>query len=94
VTVPMGTTPPTDPTLAQNTYADSPYVQPKPPRRLTRPRDNRWIGGVCAGLGRRFGMAPNMVRILFVLSCLLPGPQFLLYLMLWIIMPNEDAPAR
>jgi len=39
-------------------------------------------------------MAPNMVRILFVLSCLLPGPQFLLYLMLWVIMPNEDAPGR
>ena len=30
-----------------------------------------------------------MVRLIFVLSCLLPGPQILLYLALWILMPNE-----
>jgi len=59
-------------------------------RRLTRPRDNRWIAGVCAGLGYRFGLAPNLVRLLFVLSCLLPGPQVLAYLVLWILMPNEE----
>jgi phage shock protein PspC (stress-responsive transcriptional regulator) len=56
---------------------------------LTRPRDNRWIAGVCAGLARRFGMSPNVVRLLFVLSCLLPGPQFIIYLVLWAIMPSE-----
>jgi phage shock protein C len=56
---------------------------------LTRPRDNRWIAGVCAGLARRFGMSPNVVRLLFVLSCLLPGPQFVIYLVLWVIMPSE-----
>lgn len=59
------------------------------PRRLYRPRD-RWIAGVCSGLGRRFGMPANLVRILFLLSCLLPGPQFVIYLALWIIMPSED----
>lgn len=57
--------------------------------RLTRPRDDRWIAGVCAGLGRRFGMSPGTVRLIFVLSCLLPGPQFLVYLVLWIMIPNE-----
>jgi phage shock protein PspC (stress-responsive transcriptional regulator) len=60
------------------------------PRRLVRPRDNRWIAGVCSGLARRFGMSPGMMRLLFVLSCLLPGPQVVIYLALWIIMPNED----
>ena len=60
------------------------------PRRLTRPRDNRWIAGVCSGLARRFGMSPGLMRLLFVLSCLLPGPQVVIYLALWIIMPNED----
>ena len=60
------------------------------PRRLSRPRDNRWIAGVCAGLGRRFGMPPTLVRLLFVLSCLLPGPQVIIYIALWLIMPNED----
>jgi phage shock protein PspC (stress-responsive transcriptional regulator) len=58
-------------------------------RKLSRPRDNRWIAGVCSGLARRFGMAPNLMRLIFVLSCLLPGPQVLIYLALWLIVPNE-----
>ncbi|MFG2085751.1 MULTISPECIES: PspC domain-containing protein [unclassified Spirillospora] len=57
---------------------------------LYRPRHNRMIAGVCAGLGHRFGMSPGTVRLLFVLSCLLPGPQFVVYLVLWVMMPNED----
>jgi phage shock protein PspC (stress-responsive transcriptional regulator) len=58
-------------------------------KRLSRPRDNRWVAGVCAGLGRRFGMSPGLVRLLFVVSCLLPGPQIVAYIVLWIIMPSE-----
>lgn len=57
---------------------------------LARPRENRMIGGVCAGLARRFGMKPGTMRLLFVVSCLLPGPQFLLYLALWILLPNGN----
>ena len=30
------------------------------------------------------------MRLIFVLSCLLPGPQFLLYLALWIVLPDEE----
>lgn len=56
---------------------------------LTRPRHGRMIGGVCAGLARRFDVKPWQVRLLFVLSCLLPGPQVLLYIALWIIVPSE-----
>lgn len=58
---------------------------------LARPRDGRWIGGVCAGLARRFGISANTMRIIFVVSCLLPGPQFLLYLALWVLLPNEKS---
>ncbi|MGH3986328.1 MAG: PspC domain-containing protein, partial [Pseudonocardiaceae bacterium] len=47
------------------------------------------IAGVCAGLAERFGWNANMVRLLFVLSCLLPGPQFVIYLVLWVIMPKR-----
>ena len=57
---------------------------------LYRPRDDRMIAGVCAGLGRRFGMSAGTVRLLFLLSCLLPGPQFVVYLVLWVMMPNEE----
>jgi len=56
---------------------------------LVRPRDNRWIAGVCSGLARRFGMSPNTMRFIFIISCLLPGPQFVVYLVLWVLMPDE-----
>jgi len=55
---------------------------------LVRP-NHRVIAGVCAGLAHRFGMSPTTVRVLFVLSCILPGPQFLIYIVLWILMPSE-----
>lgn len=57
---------------------------------LYRPRDGRMIAGVCAGLARRFGVEPTLVRVLAVLSCLLPGPQFVVYIVLWIMMPSEE----
>jgi phage shock protein PspC (stress-responsive transcriptional regulator) len=57
-------------------------------RSLVRPRSGRWIAGVCAGLAHRFGLRPWQVRLLFVLSCLLPGPQILLYIVLWIAIPK------
>lgn len=55
---------------------------------LVRPRE-RWIAGVCSALGRRFGLPATTVRLIFVLSCLLPGPQFLLYIALWVLLPSE-----
>ncbi|MCA2200224.1 PspC domain-containing protein [Streptomyces sp. SMS_SU21] len=57
---------------------------------LVRPTDDRMIGGVCAGLARRFGTSAKTMRVVFLASCLLPGPQFLLYLALWILLPSED----
>lgn len=56
---------------------------------LTRSRDNRVIAGVCAGLADYLGWQPNTVRLLFLASCLLPGPQFLIYLVLWVVMPKR-----
>ncbi len=58
-------------------------------RRLARPRDDRWIAGVCSGLGRRFGISSGIMRLIFIVSCILPGPQFLIYLILWVLLPNE-----
>ncbi|MET7642763.1 PspC domain-containing protein [Streptomyces sp. NPDC005426] len=57
---------------------------------LARPRDGRMLGGVCAALARRFGTSARTMRIIFVVSCLLPGPQFLLYLALWLLLPEES----
>ncbi|GAA1245550.1 PspC domain-containing protein [Prauserella halophila] len=58
--------------------------------KLTRSRSNRMLGGVCAGLAHRVGWKPRTMRLAFVVSCLLPGPQFLLYLVLWIVIPSGD----
>lgn len=56
---------------------------------LYRPASDRMIAGVCSGLGRRFGISANLVRLAFVLSMLLPGPQILIYLGGWILIPDE-----
>jgi phage shock protein PspC (stress-responsive transcriptional regulator) len=56
---------------------------------LVRPQEGRIVAGVCAGLARRFGWSVSMVRLLFLLSLLLPGTQVIVYIVLWILMPNE-----
>ncbi len=57
---------------------------------LVRPREGRWIAGVCLALARRFGVSVGRVRLAFVVSVLLPGPQVVLYLLLWILIPSEE----
>lgn len=55
---------------------------------LVRPSDGRILGGVCAGLGRRFDIDPWPARVLFVGALmLLPGSQLLIYPLLWVLMP-------
>jgi phage shock protein PspC (stress-responsive transcriptional regulator) len=56
---------------------------------LVRPRDGRVIAGVCAGIADRYGWSRTTVRVLFVLSTIIPGPQFLVYLALWFLIPEE-----
>ena len=56
-----------------------------------RPKEDRILGGVCAGLGRRFGITPWAARLLFVLLLMVvPGSQVLVYPILWILMPSEE----
>jgi len=57
---------------------------------LRRSRQNRIFAGVCGGLANFFGIRAFWFRLGFLLA-LIPGgiPGFLLYLLLWIIIPNE-----
>ncbi len=58
---------------------------------LIRPRHHRVLGGVCAGLGQRFGLEPWPARFLFLITLLvIPGSQLLIYPVLWILMPGEQ----
>jgi phage shock protein PspC (stress-responsive transcriptional regulator) len=60
---------------------------------LRRPRSGRVIGGVCAAIARRFGWDVTLVRVLAVLSILIPGPQVLAYIIAWAIIPGEAVAA-
>jgi phage shock protein PspC (stress-responsive transcriptional regulator) len=61
---------------------------------LSRPRRGRIVAGVCAGIARRYGVSATLVRVLFALSIVLPGPQIVVYLLLWILMPKEPRGSR
>ena len=51
--------------------------------------NNRLIGGVCSGIADYFGADPWVVRIVFIVLALVPtGVGLLLYLLLWILMPE------
>ena len=56
---------------------------------LRRDSRNKVIAGVCAGIARRYGFSRNGLRLAFVVSCVLPGPQFIAYLLLWLLIPAD-----
>ena len=62
----------------------------RPARALSRPRDDRKIGGVCAGIARYVGIDVTLVRILFVVFAVWPPVVGLVfYIACWIIMPRD-----
>ena len=58
--------------------------------RLRRSRTDRWLGGVCGGLGRASGMEAWIWRLVFVLFTLTFGFGVVIYLLLWIFVPDEE----
>lgn len=60
-------------------------------RRLTRSKDDRWLGGVCVGLGRYFDLNPAIYRIAFVALAFAGGTGILLYAAAWLVIPEEGA---
>lgn len=62
-------------------------------KKLYRSRTERWLAGVCGGLGKYFGIDPTLVRVIFVLFALTFGSGFLIYLVLWIVIPLEPLEA-
>ncbi len=62
-------------------------------KRLFRSRNDRMIGGVAGGLANYFNIDPLFVRLGFVLLALLNGTGIVVYLALWLLIPNEDSVA-
>ena len=60
---------------------------------LRRSRTDRMIAGVCAGLARHFGLDVTLMRVLYVLVSILSVafPGILVYIILWIVIPEEGA---
>ena len=58
--------------------------------RLRRSRSDRWLGGVCGGLGQLTGVESWIWRLLFVLFVCTFGFGLAIYILLWIFVPDED----
>ena len=60
-------------------------------RKLYRSRSNRQVAGVCGGLAQYFNLDATLIRILFIVLAVLGGSGLVIYLAMWIIVPNEPA---
>jgi len=60
------------------------------PKRLYRSSSDRVIGGVASGLAGYFKLDPLLVRLLFVIFTLVGGGAVLIYIILWIVTPEES----
>lgn len=57
--------------------------------RLVRSTNHRVLAGVCGGIAAYVGTTPAVARALWILFSLLPGPLWILYVVLWIVLPEE-----
>jgi len=58
-------------------------------KKLFRSRSERWLAGVCGGIGDYFNIDATVIRILFILFGLVFGSGLLFYIILWILIPLE-----
>jgi len=62
-------------------------------KRMMRSRKQRMLAGVCGGLAEYFRMDPTLMRLIFVLATLFNGVGLIVYLVLWLVMPEAPYPA-
>jgi phage shock protein C len=63
-------------------------------QKLYRTRDERMLAGVCGGLAQFFSIDPTIVRLIFVVLALMGGPGLLIYIIMWIVVPEEPLGPR
>lgn len=59
-------------------------------KKLTRSRQNKILGGVAGGIAEYFEIDPVIIRVLFIVATLGWGVSFLVYFILWLIVPLND----
>lgn len=62
---------------------------PPPRPSLRRPRADRKVAGVCAGMAEYLEVDATIVRLVWLLLAIFTGVGFIAYLIAWIVMPNE-----
>lgn len=58
-------------------------------KRFFRSKRERMIAGVCGGLAQYLGLDPTILRLVFILLLFAPPAGVLIYLILWLITPEE-----
>ena len=72
----------------QDEGTPGPQASAQGKKRLFRDPENAVLGGVCGGLGAYFNADPVWFRVLFILLTLAYGSSILIYLILWIVLPE------
>ena len=67
-----------------------PPVRSARPAKFVRCSDNKQIGGVCSGVAKYFDIDLSLVRVLAIIGLLFGSITFWLYIILWIVMPEEQ----
>lgn len=57
-------------------------------KRLSRSRNDRKLAGVCGGIAEYYGWDPTLVRVAWIVLTLLGGSGILIYLIMWLVMPE------
>jgi phage shock protein PspC (stress-responsive transcriptional regulator) len=78
----------------QDSYSARDKFKSSSSRRMYRDPDNRMIGGVCSGMAAYWHIDPVILRILFILSIFLGGLGLLIYLILYIVLPEAKTTAQ
>lgn len=58
-------------------------------KRLHRSHTDKYVAGVLGGIAETYNINSTLVRLLFLASMMLPGPQILMYLVMWVVMPRD-----
>ncbi|MBQ2497937.1 MAG: PspC domain-containing protein [Prevotella sp.] len=60
-------------------------------KKLLRSRSDRWVAGICGGIGDYFDVDPALVRLVYMLLTFFSAgfPGVMIYLVLWLVMPKD-----
>lgn len=86
---------PEDYSVDEDIFEDEPKYGPKTaPKKLFRDSEDKFLGGVCSGLAHYFGIDIIWMRLLWLILFFFFGTGFLIYILLWILIPQAETTAE